>query len=109
LSGSVLFYPSQPVFESLGPLRPAHPRDLVWNHRAPLLLLYGDEDKSVPLEMQDDLRDELTRWNVNATTREYEGAGHVFAGTHFGDSYRPEADQDSWQLAVEFARRCGQR
>jgi dienelactone hydrolase len=92
------------VFESLNDLRPAHPRDLVWNHRAPMLFLYGDQDVAVPNAVQDDLRAELARWNVDATTRVYAGAGHVFAGQHFGSAYRPEADRDSWALALSFAR-----
>ena len=105
LAGTVLFYPSQPVFESLNDLRPAHPRDLVWNHRAPMLLLYGDQDAAVPNAVQDDLRAELRRWNVPATTRVYAGAGHGFAGQPSGSAYRAEADRDSWALALSFARR----
>jgi carboxymethylenebutenolidase len=104
LAGTVLFYPSQPVFDELNHLRPAHPRDLVWNHRAPMLLLYGDSDGAVPNPVQDDLRGQLKRWNIDATTRVYAGAGHVFAGKHFGDAYRQAADRDSWELALEFAR-----
>ncbi len=102
LAGTVLFYPSQPVFESLNDLRPAHPRDLVWNHRAPMMLFYGDEDAAVSNAVQDDLRAELRRWNVDATTPVYPGAGHVFAGQHFRSAYRPEAERDSWRRAVSF-------
>lgn len=107
LAGTVLFYPSQPVFESLNELRPIHPRDLVWNHRAPMLLLYGDHDPAVSNAVQDDLRAELTRWQVEVTSRVYPGCGHVFAGQPSGASYNADADRDSWGLALSFARRHG--
>ena len=68
-----------------------------------MLLLYGDEDAAVPPEVQQDLYQQLQRWNVEATVKVYQGAGHVFAGKHFGDAYREQADRDSWALAVEFA------
>jgi carboxymethylenebutenolidase len=101
LAGTVLFYPSQPVFPSLTRKRPVHPKDLVWNHRPPMALFYGDEDRAVPLTVQRELYDELDRWGVDATIRTYSGAGHVFAG-HAGDSYRETADVDSWKTAMHF-------
>ena len=106
LAGTVLFYPSQPVFSSLNERRPMHPRDLVWNHRSPMLLFYGDQDAAVPNEVQAELYAELGRWDVPATVKVYPGAGHVFAGKHFGDAYRAEADAESWTRAVSFARRA---
>jgi carboxymethylenebutenolidase len=106
LAGTVLFYPSQPVFESLDRKRPAHARDLVWNHRAPMLLFYGDDDASVPNEVQQELFDRLRSWEVDATIKVYEGAGHVFAGKHFRDAYRQDAEEDSWSRSLDFVRSC---
>lgn len=105
LLGSVLFYPSQPVFDSLSELRPAHPKDLVWNHRAPLMLFYGDQDGAVPNTVQEELYSQLRRWRVDASVTVYPGAGHVFAGKHFRDAHRPDAARDSWDRSIAFAHR----
>ena len=105
LAGTVLFYPSQPVFETLNDRRPSHPIDLLWNHRSPMLLLYGDHDEVVPVAMIDEMARRCETFGVQATIKVYPGAGHVFAGRHFGDAYRAEAAEDAWRTALDFTRR----
>jgi carboxymethylenebutenolidase len=48
LAAAVLYFPSQPVFAELGPARPVHPVDLLWQLTCPALFLYGDQDKLMP-------------------------------------------------------------
>jgi carboxymethylenebutenolidase len=78
LAASVLFFPSQPSFEALGPRTPVHPVDLLWMLDAPTLLLYGDEDVVMPPDALADLRARIERWGVPAELRIYPGAGHAF-------------------------------
>jgi carboxymethylenebutenolidase len=106
IAASVLFYPSQPVFDdAMYSNHPSDPIDLLWNLRASTLIFYGSDDETLPAELEAELRRRLERWHVDAELVIYPGAGHVFAGDFFG-SYRPEADQDSWSRALALLARA---
>jgi carboxymethylenebutenolidase len=105
IAASVLFYPSQPVFDdSMYTNHPSDPLDLLWNLRGAALIFYGSDDETLPPTLETELRQRLERWKVDAELVIYPGAGHVFAGDFFG-SYRPEADQDSWSRALALLAR----
>jgi carboxymethylenebutenolidase len=78
LAGAVMYFPSQPRFETLDARHPAHPVDMVWNAACPLLILYGDQDPLMPPELLADLRARLEQWNIQHDIRIYPGASHAF-------------------------------
>ncbi|MCU1346725.1 MAG: dienelactone hydrolase family protein, partial [Acidimicrobiia bacterium] len=106
IAASVLFYPSQPVFDdAMYTNHPSDPVDLLWNLRASTLIIYGSDDETLPPALETKVRAEIERWNLETELVIYPGAGHVFAGDFFG-SYRPEADQDSWARAMALLARA---
>ena len=102
LAAAVLFYPSQPVFDRLGDLTPAHPMDLLWGIRARTLVLYGDNDIVMPAGRLAELRRRFDAWHVAHELAVYPGAGHAFCS-----EARPLFDQraadEGWQRALAFA------
>jgi carboxymethylenebutenolidase len=104
VAASVLFFPSQPVFEELGPRTPVHPIDLLWQLTSPTLFVYGDQDIVMPTELLDDVRARIQRWSVDAEVRVYAGAGHAFSAP-WGPLRHDESDRRAWNDAVAFLRR----
>ncbi|MDQ1360399.1 MAG: carboxymethylenebutenolidase [Acidimicrobiaceae bacterium] len=104
VDAAVLFYPSQPTFHELSALRPAHPIDLIWQLRCPVLLLVGADDPVWPQDMVAEVARRFDRWSIPLESEVYEGAGHVFAG-HFEDWHRPRAEAESWVRALDFLGR----
>jgi len=103
LAAGVLFFPSQPTFEELGPGRPVHAIDLLWNAACPLLFIYGDQDSIMPAEGLADLRRRLEQWGVAHTVNVYAGAGHAFSAPD-PPLRNDAADHASWQDAIVFLR-----
>jgi carboxymethylenebutenolidase len=109
LAVAILFYPSQPVFESLSATRPAHSIDLVWNIGCPVYFVYGDRDAVMPPERLAELRGRLELWGIDHTIRIFPGCGHSF-GAPIPGRHNPGAYQQAWHEAVAFAAaRLGQR
>ena len=77
LAAAVLFFPSQPVFDELGPTTPVHPVDLLWQLTCPTLFIYGEDDFVMPPELLVDLRARIGRWDVDAQVRRYPAARHT--------------------------------
>jgi carboxymethylenebutenolidase len=102
LAAAVLFYPSQPVFDQLGDLTPAHPMDLLWGIRARSLLLYGDDDVVMPAERMAELRRRLDAWKVPYELAVYPGAGHAFC-SEARPLFQQQAADEGWHRAVVFA------
>jgi carboxymethylenebutenolidase len=101
---AVGFYPSQPRFSELTPQRPAHLVDLLWLLTCPTLIIYGDDDIVMPVEALEDLRERLTRWEVDHELRIYAGAGHAFSAPS-PSYYHADAAAASWADAVDYLRR----
>jgi carboxymethylenebutenolidase len=104
LAGAVWFFPSQPTFEHLGPTRPVHAVDLLWNVACPVLVVYGEEDPVAPAEVIADLRRRLEQWGVDHEVRLYPGAGHAFCSPG-PPLHHAEADAASWVEAMAFLTR----
>jgi carboxymethylenebutenolidase len=102
LAAAVLFYPSQPVFDQLGDLTPAHPMDLLWGIRARTLWLYGDNDVVMPADRMAELRRRLEAWNVAHELAVYPGAGHAFC-SEARPLFDQQAADEGWSRAVAFA------
>ena len=104
VAAAVLFFPSQPMFEELGPRTPVHPLDLLWQLTSATLFIYGDEDIVMPAELLGDLRARIDQWDVDADVRIYPGAGHAFSAP-WGPLRHEEADRRAWGDAVAFLRK----
>ena len=96
LAGSVLFFPSQPMFPELAPQRPVHPMDLLWNVACPLHIVYGDQDPVMPAERLADLRHRLEQWGIEHQIHFFPGAGHAFSAPR-GPLRNDAADRASWR------------
>lgn len=73
------------------------------NLAAPILLIYGENDKGVPAESGRELEGKLEKLGKNAEVVIYPNADHAF----FNDtrpSYNPEAATDAWRRTLEFFR-----
>ena len=101
VTATVLFYPSQPRFDTLSATKPAHAIDLVWNLTSDVLLLVGEDDFVWPPELLDELRMRFTRWDVDHTIRTYAGAGHAFCSPA-PMFHNPDAERAGWCDAVDF-------
>jgi carboxymethylenebutenolidase len=101
LAAAVLYFPSQPVFAELSPVRPVHPVDLLWQLTCPALFLYGDQDKLMSPAVLADMRARIDHWKVDARINLYSGAGHSFTCPR-GPMRNAEADHAAWNDAITF-------
>ena len=101
LAASVVFFPSQPTFDTLDAEHPVHVTDLLWNISCPILFLIGDQDVVLPDDKLAEFRGRLERWRVDADVKVYPGAGHAF-NAHGSVLYHEAADLASWDDAIAF-------
>ena len=71
--------------------------------RAPILGLFGAEDRGIPVETVREFESALLALNKQATVYIYEGANHAFANPS-GTAYQQEAAEDAWQHTLHFFR-----
>ena len=94
--GGVVASPDQ-----LTPKRPVAPIDLTPSLNAPLIGLFGNEDRS-PSPAQVDQHEEALQQNGKTYMfHRYDGAGHGFFNTA-GAAYRPQQAQDGWKKVLAF-------
>ncbi|MGH9304827.1 MAG: dienelactone hydrolase family protein [Acidimicrobiales bacterium] len=72
--------------------------------RTPWLGLFGDRDRSIPVEEVEELRRRLSKAPVPTEVIRYAGAGHGFHCDQ-RDSYNPEAAADAWRRALAWCER----
>jgi carboxymethylenebutenolidase len=101
LAAAVLFFPSQPTFDTLDAKRPVHPVDLLWHAGCPLLFVYGDQDPVMSPAQLADLGRRLDTWGIDHTIKIYPGAGHAFSAP-VAPLRHDAADRASWVDAVRF-------
>jgi carboxymethylenebutenolidase len=68
---------------------------------APVLGIFGSEDRVVPLEDVRAFDRTLDDVGVEHEVYVYEGAGHAFANPS-GESFRPNATRDAWNKTLTF-------
>jgi carboxymethylenebutenolidase len=83
------------------PLNVTNLVDQLPNLRAPLLGLFGNEDKAPTPEQVDELDAILSRENKPHEFHRYDGAGHAFFSTN-RPAYRVEAANDGWERIEAF-------
>ncbi len=71
--------------------------------QAPILGLFGAEDRSIPVETVREFESALLALNKQATVYIYEDANHAFANPS-GTAYQAEAAEDAWQHTLRFFR-----
>jgi carboxymethylenebutenolidase len=89
--------------QELSPARPVAPIDYISGLSAPLLGLFGNEDKYPTPEQVDQLEAELNRHGKEYEFYRYDGASHAFF-YYFAPMYRPEATMDGWEKIFAFFR-----
>ena len=87
--------------EELTPASPVAPIDYIDDLHAPLLGLFGNEDRSPPPEQVDQLEAELKKHGKNYAFYRYDGAGHGF-WYYDREAYRPVQAMDAWEKAFDF-------
>jgi carboxymethylenebutenolidase len=78
LAAAVLFFPSQPVFQTIDVHHPVHPLDMVWNIACPVMIVYGEQDPLMPPDRLAELRKRLAQWNIDNEIHIYKDCGHSF-------------------------------
>jgi len=94
--GGVVMPPDQ-----LTPARPVAPIDFAADLDAPLLGLFGNEDRSPTPEQVDIHEAELKKLGKDYEFHRYDGAGHGFF-YYQAPMYRPEQAMDGWSRIFSF-------
>ncbi len=70
--------------------------------KAPVLGLYGDQDKSIPKGTIEEFDKLLDKVGVPHEIVVYPNSGHAFFRDHDPKTYRPEAAKDAWERVQKF-------
>jgi carboxymethylenebutenolidase len=73
---------------------------------APLLLIYGAEDKGVPAEQGRELADKLKAMGKDVELVVYPGANHAFFNDARPEVYNEDAAADAWKRTLDLFRRA---
>jgi carboxymethylenebutenolidase len=87
-------------------LQPKNPIDLVPMLKAPVLGLYGGQDKGIPLDTVEKMREALKKAGNPSDIIVYPDAPHGFFAD-VRDSYRKEAAEDGWKRLLAWFRKYG--
>jgi carboxymethylenebutenolidase len=74
------------------------------NLEAPLLLIYGENDKGVPPASGRERETMLKELGKTVEVVVYPNAGHAFFNDTRPEAYNADASQDAWKRAVEWMR-----
>ena len=86
-------------------LQPVAPLDLTKDMSAPLLGIFGNDDRSPTAEQVDRTEAELKRHGKAYEFHRYDGAGHAFFNWERSQAYRGEQAQDAWGHVFAFFER----
>jgi carboxymethylenebutenolidase len=76
-----------------------------WNNlKAPILLIYGEEDKGVPAEQGRELERKLKELGKNVQLAVYPDANHAFFNDTRKEVHNPDAARDAWRRTLELFR-----
>jgi carboxymethylenebutenolidase len=81
--------------------RPETDRQKLSALKAPVLGLFGANDKSIPPDSVKSFESLAHEIGKQVSVHIYDGAGHAFANPS-GTNYRPEAATDAWKRSTEF-------
>lgn len=104
-SACVPFYGMLRYAEGLDPaLKPRSPLEALADLPCPLLGLYGEEDRLIPVADVRELEERLAGSGQPGEVRLYPGAGHAFMNETRPEMHRPEVARDAWPRMVGFFR-----
>ena len=89
------------VQDETTPSRPVAPIDLTANLQAPLLGIFGNDDKMPSPAQVDQHEAELKKHGKTYEFHRYDGVGHAI-WNYCRDSYRGDPAMDSWNKALAF-------
>jgi carboxymethylenebutenolidase len=72
--------------------------------RAPILLIYGENDKGVPAEQGRALAEQIEALGKSVELHVYPGADHAFFNDDRPEVYNPQAAEDAWRRTLAFLR-----
>lgn len=75
------------------------------NLRAPVLLIYGENDKGVPAEQGRELGKKLQDMGKNVEVVVYPGADHAFFNDTRPAVHKPDAAEDAWRRTLGLFRK----
>jgi carboxymethylenebutenolidase len=87
--------------DELSEARPVAPIDYTADLAAPLLGLFGNDDRYPTPDLVNQHEAELQRLGKTYEFHRYDGASHGFFYYH-GSMYRPEAAMDGWEKVFSF-------
>lgn len=73
--------------------------------RCPVLGIFGDRDRGIPVEMVRAFESEMRRLGKRVEVHVFSGVGHAFANPNNQQGYNATAAQKAWQITLEFLRR----
>ncbi len=73
---------------------------------APLLLIYGENDKGVPANTGRELAEKLRKLGKNVEVAVYPNADHAFFNDARPEVYNPDAAADAWKKTLDLFRRA---
>ncbi len=85
-----------------GPLIKQNPVDIAAKLHAPILGLYGGQDASIPMDTVQQMREALSKGNINAQASHihvYQDAGHAFYAD-YRPSYIKSVADDAWKRCL---------
>ncbi|HEX8476064.1 MAG TPA: dienelactone hydrolase family protein [Pyrinomonadaceae bacterium] len=88
------------------PLQPTHPIDVAARLKVPVLGLYGEKDRGIPLDTVEQMRAELRKSKSGSEIIVYPGAPHGFHAD-YRESYVKKDAEDGWLRLREWFKRHG--
>jgi carboxymethylenebutenolidase len=74
------------------------------NIKWPVLGIFGDQDRSIPVDTVKAFESALNSNNIPNEIYIYKGVGHAFANPS-GENYAPNETQDAWQKTLSFLKK----
>ena len=106
LRAGVAFYGSlvDPPAQKEGGKWPKSPTELAPDIKAPVLGLYGEADQGIPVAQVEAMKEALAKAKKKTEFKLYPGAPHGFHAD-YRPSYRKEAAEDAWKMALDFLKK----
>ncbi len=70
--------------------------------RCPVLGIFGDQDRGIPIESVRQFETTLKRLGKRVEVHIFQGAGHAFANPNNRRGYNPQAAAQAWRLTLRF-------
>ncbi|MCS7023489.1 MAG: dienelactone hydrolase family protein [Bryobacteraceae bacterium] len=88
------------------PLQPKHPLDIAPQLKAPVLGLYGGQDRGIPLDTVEKMKEALAKGSSGSQIIVYPDAPHGFHAD-YRESYRKADAEDAWNRLTAWFKKHG--